>query len=111
MGLADLQLVDGVGGDVVGQFGGFPPANLDLAHVADIEDAGRVAHRVVLVDDAGVLDGHVPSTEIHHPGAERSVDTVQGRGAESTTRCATRPASSMSATWARSRFAGGKPPN
>ena len=54
VGLAEFQLVYGVGGDVVGEFGGFRTANLDLAHVADIEDAHRVAHGVVLVDDSAV---------------------------------------------------------
>ena len=83
MGLSEFQLLDGVGGDVVGEFGGFGAANLDLAHVADIEDAHGVAHGVVLVDDSGVLDGHVPAAEIHHPGAEGTMDRVQGRDAKS----------------------------
>ena len=81
MGLAEFQLLDGIGGDVIGQSGGFGAADLDLAHVADIEDAHGVAHGVVLVDDAGVLDGHVPAAEIDHPGTEGSMDRVQGRNA------------------------------
>ena len=81
--LADLQLVDGVGGDEIGELGGFRPANFDLAHVADIEEADRVAHGVVLVDDAGVLDGHVPAAEIDHLRAQGAMDRVQGCGAES----------------------------
>ena len=83
VGLAEFQLVYGVGGDVVGELGGFRTANLDLAHVADIEDAHRVAHRVVLVDDSAILDGHVPPAEIHHLRTQGAMDRVQGCNAES----------------------------
>ena len=51
-------------------FAGFRAADFDLAHVADIEDAHGRAHGVVLVDDSGVLDGHVPSAEIDHLGPD-----------------------------------------
>jgi hypothetical protein len=37
--LADLQFWHGVGSNGIGEFGGLGPANLDLAHVADIENA------------------------------------------------------------------------
>ena len=83
MGLAGFQLVPGIGGDEIGEAGSLGPADLDLAHVADIEDAHRITHGVVLVDDSGVLDGHVPAAEIHHPGAQRAMYGVQGRGTES----------------------------
>ena len=84
--LSQLQLGDGIGGDVVGEKRGFGTADFDLAHVADIEDAHRGAHRIVFVDDAGILDGHIPSTEIDHLRAKRAMDGVQGCGAE-TGRC------------------------
>src|ERR1035438_6300280 len=77
------SVLDGVGGDEIGELGRLGAANFDLAHVADIEDAHRMAHGVVLFDDSGVLDGHVPPAEIHHPGAEPAMDGVQRRGTES----------------------------
>ena len=73
VGLAEFQLVYGVGGDVVGEFGGFRSANLDLAHVADIEDAHRVAHGVVLVDDSASIGRACPtrrSPPSSHPGRD-----------------------------------------
>jgi hypothetical protein len=36
----------------------------------------------VLGDQAGVLDGHVPSAEIDHLGAHPAMDRVQGSLAE-----------------------------
>ena len=56
-----------------------PPGHLDLAHVADVEQAGALADREVLVGDAGVLDGHVPPAERHHAGARRAMAGVQRR--------------------------------
>ena len=64
--LADLQLRGGVGRDVIDQLQRFRPANFDLAHVADVEQAHALAHGVVLIDDAGVVDRHVPAAEIDH---------------------------------------------
>ncbi len=40
------------------------PGHLDLAHVADVEEAGRGAHRHVLGGDAAVLHRHVPAGEV-----------------------------------------------
>ena len=78
-----LQLGDAVGGDVVGQLHGFRPANFDLAHVADIEQADRVAHGVVFVDQAGILHRHIPAAEIDHLRAGRAVHFVQRRALQS----------------------------
>ena len=50
-----------------------------LAHVGEIEETQRGAHRAVLVDDRRVLHWHLPAGEGHHPGAERTVDLVQRR--------------------------------
>jgi hypothetical protein len=41
----------------------FRPADLELTHVADIEQTGSGAHSGVFLDDAAVLDGHFPSAE------------------------------------------------
>ena len=51
-----------------------------LAEVAHVEDADALAHGGVLGDDAaaGVLDRHVPATEVGHLGAEGDVAVVQG---------------------------------
>ena len=81
-GVVDLSRVeprDGVGGDVVGELGGFRSADFDFAHMGHVEEAHGGAHGAVLVDHAGVLDGHVPAPEIHHSGAQRPMDGVQGR--------------------------------
>jgi hypothetical protein len=53
--------------------------DLDLPHMADVEDAGPGSDRQVLVDDAGVFDWHVPAAELDHPSAKRTVLRVQGR--------------------------------
>ena len=44
----------------------FGTANLDFAHVAHVEQPHSVAHRVVFVHNAGVLDRHIPPAEIDH---------------------------------------------
>ena len=55
------------------------PLDLDLAHVRDVEDAGVGANGAVLLDDALVLDGHLPAGERNHPCPERDVPVVQRR--------------------------------
>ena len=66
--LADLQSGRVVSRDVIDEGAGLRPADFDLAHVADVEQAHGFAHGMVLVEDAGVLDGHVPAAEIDHFG-------------------------------------------
>ena len=77
--LSDLQLGHGVGGGKVDEFGRFRSADLDLAHMADIEEADGFADGVVLVDQARVLNGHVPAAEVDHFGTTGTVDVVQRR--------------------------------
>ena len=72
--LPELQFRDGVGGDGVGELGGLGPANFDLAHVADVEQADGAPDGVVLLEDPGILDGHVPAAEVDHPGAQGAMD-------------------------------------
>src|SRR5260370_9698783 len=50
-----------VGGDVVDQPQSLRAANLDLAHVADIEQADAPPYCVVLLQEARVLRGHAPA--------------------------------------------------
>ena len=58
--------------------------DLDLAHVADVEQPGPRAHGQVLVGDAGVFDRHVPAAELDHAGAKRSVPGMEWRLLERT---------------------------
>ena len=56
---------------------GIGAGNLNLAHVADIEQPGARPHRHVLVDDAGVFDWHVPAAKFDHPGTGRAMTRVE----------------------------------
>ena len=48
-------------------------------HVRQVEQTGRLAHRLMLGDDAAaVLDRHVPAAEGHHPRPGGDVQIVQG---------------------------------
>ena len=77
------RLVDFEAGDVVGdealeeveRAGAF---EVELAHVADIEEASALADGAMLVEDAGVLDGHLPAAELDEPRAEGDVPVVEG---------------------------------
>jgi len=52
----------------------------DLAHVGDVEQAGRVAGVLVLLDDAvAVLDRHLVAGKGHHTRAQLAVQRVQRR--------------------------------
>ena len=57
-------------------------ADLELAHVRDVEDAGVIAHRQVLGDDALVLHRHLPSGEGNHPSSGGHVAVVERCAAE-----------------------------
>jgi hypothetical protein len=67
---------------VLNSWQGLPAGELDVAHVADIEDAGARPHCHVLVDDAaaqrsGIFNWHIPAVELHHPRAHLAVNGVQ----------------------------------
>ena len=53
------------------------PAHLDVAEVTDVEEPDVVAHRRVLLDNAGVLNGHLPAAELGQPRAQGDVPVVQ----------------------------------
>ena len=55
------------------------PGDLDLAHVADVEDARAGAHGEMLVHDARVFDRHVPPAERHHLRAGSTMSGVERR--------------------------------
>jgi hypothetical protein len=42
-----------------------------------VKQADAVPHRVVLGDDAGIFDRHVPAAEIDHTRAQRTVYGVE----------------------------------
>ena len=55
-------------------------ADDELAHVRDVEHAGRRAHRAVLGEDAArIMHGHRPAAEADHPAAEAHMRRVQRR--------------------------------
>ena len=56
----------------------FPFADEDFAHVTDIEQAGSGSNRKMLLNDAGIFDGHVPPAKLGHPGAQFLVEGMQG---------------------------------
>jgi hypothetical protein len=58
--------------------------DLDFAHVADVEQSAARADGHVLVAHTGVFDRHVPTGELHHARAERSMPGVQRRLLERT---------------------------
>ena len=58
------------------------PAKLDVAHVADVEEAHAGAHGHVLGDQARILDRHIPAAEVDHLRAKPSMQAVQWSFAE-----------------------------
>ena len=54
------------------------PIDLDLSHVADVEQTHPSPHSQVLPNDTGVFDGHFPAAKSAHPGPQTSMQRVQG---------------------------------
>ena len=77
--LADAQFRRVVRGNLLHRRERVLPRQLDLPHVADVEQTGLRAHREVLVDDARVLHRHVPAAERHHARAVSAMPGVQRR--------------------------------
>jgi hypothetical protein len=82
MRLTFFQLGRTVRGDRLDYVQRFGPANLDFAHVADIEETDGVPDRVVLLDDSRILHRHVPAAEIDHLRFHTPMNRVQGRSFE-----------------------------
>ena len=77
-----LAFADGKPFEIIGQHAVQPfrrrrPGNEELPHVRDVEDAELAPNRLVLVKDAGVLDGHRPAPEADHLSAKRHVFAMQ----------------------------------
>jgi hypothetical protein len=73
--------------DVIDGQGVRPPCDVlsaqrELAHMREIEEAGAIAHRIVLAQYAGVLHGHLETAEGHHARAERGVRVVKRRSSQ-----------------------------
>src|SRR5262249_37777493 len=69
--VAGLPVLHGggvVAEDVVDQRQRVGPGERQPAHVADVEQPGGGADGGMFLDDAGVLDRHVPAGEVHHAG-------------------------------------------
>ncbi len=79
-----LDLAGGeLGGVVRGQMldigQGVLAGDQDLAHVADVEEAGLRPHGHMFGDDAGIFDRHLPADEFDHLAAELLVELVEAR--------------------------------
>ena len=75
--LAHFQFRGGVGGHEIDQLLRFRAADIDFAHVADIEQTGGAADGVMLLDQAGILHRHVPAAEIDHLGLRGPMYLIQ----------------------------------
>ena len=76
-GLADVQPSHVAGDEALDGGLGVGAAEDGLAHVRDVEEAGVVAHGVVLGLYALVLHGHLVAGEVHEPGAPSLVLVVE----------------------------------
>src|SRR5712692_7299695 len=54
------------------------PAQVELAHVAQVENAGGRTHRQVLFDYAGVAERHLEAAKLRHSRAELAMQTEKG---------------------------------
>ena len=63
------------------------PMDLDFAHMGDIEQAHTVPDRMMLVQNAGVLYGHVPAAKIDHLRAKSAMGGIQWSRTKSSGGC------------------------
>ena len=76
LGLAGLEFAGIVHRELLHGGEGAGAAELDVAHVGDVEEADGGAYGHVFGDEAGVLDGHVPAAEVDHFGFGGAVGGV-----------------------------------
>ena len=74
---AHSHLGDVVGEDIVHKLLRLGASNVHFAHVRDVEDANCVAHCIVFLYYAGILDGHVKTAKGAHQGTQGNVLVVQ----------------------------------
>ena len=77
MRLMGREARDVVGGDALHGVQRIAAGDLELTHVADVEQSGAAADRKMLGGEAGVFDGHVPAAELNHARAERPVPCIE----------------------------------
>jgi hypothetical protein len=65
--LARGDLVDVDREDLLEEGAAVAALDPDAAHVGEVEEADAGADGRMLVDDARVLDGHLPAVEVDHP--------------------------------------------
>ena len=70
------QLVDVVGQQLAQEFTRPRAFQVHHRHMRHVEHTGIAAHRVVLLDLRAVIDRHVPTAEIHHPGTGSHVHVI-----------------------------------
>ena len=85
-------------GDALQEGQGARALDLELAHVGDVEEPGRLAHGHVLADEPGVLDRHVPAAEGDHL---RAASRGGRRSAASCAACRSAVSKSSSSTSGR----------
>ncbi len=66
-----------VAGDELRQIERLRAAQLDFAHVADVEKAGGCACGQMFADDSGIFDGHIPAAKVDHLGAQAAMRGVE----------------------------------
>ena len=77
--LKNLEPRGVIRGDVIEERERLRTAELDLAHVAHVEQPGACPDRQVFLHDAGIFNRHLPAAEFHHLGAGRLVSRIQRR--------------------------------
>src|SRR5437879_1559966 len=78
-----IECANEVAGDqFLNEIKGSRPFDQDLSHVGNVENPGCLPGRLVFIDDAGVLNGHLPAVKINEFGSGVNVQIVQRRAAE-----------------------------
>ncbi|MNY37217.1 hypothetical protein D3C86_1717630 [compost metagenome] len=75
-----MQTLHVIGQQVLQVGLGLAAADIDHAHVGDVEDPAVAAHLMVFLDLRAIVQRHVPATEVDHLGAQGEVQVIE-RGA------------------------------
>lgn len=71
--MMDRHVCHVIGGHALQKRRGAFTCDGDSSHMTDVEQTCPGTYRLVFIDDAGVLDGHLPSGEINQLGVARLV--------------------------------------